>query len=213
MYNGVVVSDCDSDHEGKADIKARDTYSYSTGNRAMGNMGLGANRKLPDLPKTPESTGQNQRLVKIFTSTRVAAKVWRKVRNNIKACSPKRAHNLCLTPQNVTESIFAFSFRHELFARLRVCDPERAAPSAGAAELPAGAVRDVTAAEAAAAAGVGAGPHGDAAAPAAPRHRDRAQHAQPAVRDQRRAQHTQRAGQWERNIHTHMRTHRLRVLM
>ena len=54
MYNGVVVSDCDSDHEGKADIKAREPYSYTTGNRAMG---IGANRKLPDLPKTPESTG------------------------------------------------------------------------------------------------------------------------------------------------------------
>ena len=56
MYNGVVVSDCDSDQDMKSDIKSRDTYSYSTGNRAMG---IAANRKLPDLPKTPESTGKN----------------------------------------------------------------------------------------------------------------------------------------------------------
>ena len=56
MYNGVVVSDCDSDQDVKSDIKSRDTYSYSTGNRATG---IAANRKLPDLPKTPESTGMN----------------------------------------------------------------------------------------------------------------------------------------------------------
>ena len=54
MYNGVVVSDGESDTEVKPDIQVRDSYSYSTGNRAMGIVG---NRKLPELPKTPESTG------------------------------------------------------------------------------------------------------------------------------------------------------------
>ena len=54
MYNGVVVSDGESDSEVKPNIQVRDSYSYSTGNRAMGVVG---NRKLPELPKTPESTG------------------------------------------------------------------------------------------------------------------------------------------------------------